>query len=110
MERGVDRGRGLGEPFFLIQARTSNSPSSFRTSISIPSFEFEEDTHPAQQPIPLNNLESVLFWLFWTHMIDIWTRTSKREVAPPDIYSYLAGSSPPPPPLPPPPPNAPAIT
>jgi hypothetical protein len=88
MNRGMDRGRGLGidEPFFVIHVRTSKStrPFKFRTnsaSISPSSFpkanskrliDFEEYTHPAQQPTPLNMLDLCGSWSLWAHLVNIW--------------------------------------
>ncbi len=88
MNRGMDRGRGLGidEPFFVIHVRTSksmrpfkfrtnsgsNSPSSFPKANSKHSIDFEDNTHPAQQPTPQNKQDLCGSWTLWAHVLNIW--------------------------------------
>jgi hypothetical protein len=88
LNRGLDRcrGLGLGEPFFLILAHTSKStrpfkfctnsglvsPSSFQKWSRSSAIAFEEYTHPAQRPAPLNKLKLCGFWSLWAHLLNIW--------------------------------------
>jgi len=89
MNRGMDRGRGLGidEPFFVIHVRTSKStrpfkfctnsgsvsPSRFPKANSKRSIDFEDNTHPAQQPTPpQNKLDLCGSLSLWAHLVNIW--------------------------------------
>ncbi len=118
MNRGMDRGRGLGinEAFFMIHVRTSKSTRPFKfgtnsASISLSSFrkanskrsvDFEEYTHPAQQPTPLKMLDLCGSWRFWAQMVNMCTPNPRCGVIPPPIPL-----SPPLPPPPHPPPSSP---
>jgi hypothetical protein len=112
MNRGLDRGRGIGidEGFFVIHVRTSKStrhfkfrtnsasisPSSFQKANSKHSIDLEEYTHPAQQPTPLKILDLCGSWRFWAHVLNMCCHPTPYPPQPPPSSPH------PPPPLPPP--------